>query len=92
MKIKSLLSVIFLGAICFSAFAQDSRNMTAEELKKKIDSHAKVVIVDARPEEEYRLGHVPGAINIPGYKLYLIDRLLPKNKKTPVIFYCRGGA
>jgi predicted sulfurtransferase len=92
MKLKSLLLILFLGAMCFSVYAQNFRNVTAEELKKMVDRRAKMAIVDARSEEEYKLGHVTGAVNVPGYKLYLLDRLLPKNKKTPIIIYCRGGA
>ncbi len=90
MKLKSFLLFIFSSALCVSANAQNLRNMTAEELKGMVDRHAKVVLIDARSEEEYRLGHSPGAINIPGHKLYLMEKLLPKNRKTPVVFYCRG--
>ncbi len=92
MKLKSSLLVLFLGAICFSAYAQNIRTVTAEELKQMLEKHARAAVVDARPEEEYALGHIPSAINIPGYKLYLLGKLLPKNKQVPVIFYCRGGA
>jgi rhodanese-related sulfurtransferase len=41
-----------------------------------------------RPEDEFALGHLPGAINIPLGKL--VDRLgeLPADRE--VIAYCRG--
>jgi ArsR family transcriptional regulator len=47
-----------------------------------------VTILDVRPEDEFALGHLPGALNIPLGKLE--DRLgeLPADRE--VIAYCRG--
>jgi ArsR family transcriptional regulator len=47
-----------------------------------------VTVLDVRPEDEFALGHLPGALNIPFGKLE--DRLseLPANRE--VIAYCRG--
>jgi rhodanese-related sulfurtransferase/predicted transcriptional regulator len=47
-----------------------------------------VTVLDVRPEDEFALGHVPGALNIPLGKLE--DRLgeLPLDRE--VIAYCRG--
>jgi ArsR family transcriptional regulator len=47
-----------------------------------------VTVLDVRPEDEFALGHLPGAINIPFGKLE--DRLdeLPADRE--VIAYCRG--
>lgn len=39
--------------------------ISAEELKKMIDSNADVIIVDIRTPIEYELYHIPRAINIP---------------------------
>ncbi len=49
------------------------------------------VVVDVRTPEEYRSGHLSGAINIP------LDRLQGqlttlKKKNVPVIAVCRSGA
>ena len=47
-----------------------------------------VTVLDVRPEDEFALGHLPGAINIPLGKLK--DRLgeLPADRE--VVAYCRG--
>jgi rhodanese-related sulfurtransferase len=47
-----------------------------------------VTVLDVRPEDEYALGHLPGALSIPLSKLE--DRLgeLPADRE--VIAYCRG--
>jgi rhodanese-related sulfurtransferase len=47
-----------------------------------------VTVLDVRPEDEFTLGHLPGALNIP---LAELDRRLgelPKSRE--VIAYCRG--
>src|SRR5215831_1620517 len=47
-----------------------------------------VTVLDVRPEDEYALGHLPGARNIPLSKL---RRELSKlDRNTEVIAYCRG--
>jgi rhodanese-related sulfurtransferase/predicted transcriptional regulator len=47
-----------------------------------------VTVLDVRPEDEFALGHLPGAVNIPLSKLK--DRVgdLPADRE--VIAYCRG--
>jgi len=47
-----------------------------------------VTILDVRPEEEFRAGHLPGAINVPIDKLERFLTKLPKGKE--VVAYCRG--
>jgi rhodanese-related sulfurtransferase/DNA-binding HxlR family transcriptional regulator len=47
-----------------------------------------VVILDVRPEDEYGLGHLPGALNIPLRRLEQRFSELPR--KREVIAYCRG--
>ena len=66
MRIKVFLIVALLLALV-AACAQSSNftNLTAEEVKKRIDQPGKVLIVDTRPEKEYRQAHIPTAINIP---------------------------
>lgn len=47
-----------------------------------------VTVLDVRPPEEYRAGHVAGAINVPLSQLEGRLGKLPKNKE--VVAYCRG--
>jgi len=83
-----VLSFIFIHSF---AFAQVFKSITADELKKMLDNRAKLVLVDARAVLEYSQGHIPLAINIPPEKLGSIAEVLPKNKKTLLVFYCRGA-
>jgi rhodanese-related sulfurtransferase/DNA-binding HxlR family transcriptional regulator len=47
-----------------------------------------VTVLDVRPEDEFALGHLPGAINIPLAELERRLGELPKSRE--VIAYCRG--
>ena len=47
-----------------------------------------VTVLDVRPEEEFRAGHLPGAVNIPLARLeQQLDKLDPG---LQVVAYCRG--
>jgi len=48
----------------------------------------RVTVLDVRPEDEFALGHLRGAINIPFAELERRLKELPKNRE--VIAYCRG--
>ena len=91
MHIRNFLIVALL-LISTAAWAQNYNftNITAEEVKKRIDQPGKVLIVDTRPEKEYGQAHIPTAINIPSSQFKSIRNLLPQDKVMPIIFYCRG--
>lgn len=47
-----------------------------------------VTVLDVRPEDEFALGHVPGAINIPVGELE--ERLSSLDPGQEIVAYCRG--
>jgi rhodanese-related sulfurtransferase/predicted transcriptional regulator len=47
-----------------------------------------VVLLDVRPEDEYGLGHLPGALNIPLRQLE--ERLAELPRDLEIVAYCRG--
>jgi len=47
-----------------------------------------VTVLDVRPSEEYRAGHLPGALSIPVDELKARLQELPKNRA--IVAYCRG--
>ena len=88
---KRLFMTLFQLVLLLSfASAIDLRTIDAEELKKIMDAKKQVTVVDARTEKEFRDGHVPSAINIPPENVRGIPTLLPKDKNTLLVFYCRG--
>jgi ArsR family transcriptional regulator len=57
------------------------------ELTRRI-KQGLVTVLDVRPDDEFALSHLPGAINVP---LGQLKRQLSKlDRKTEIIAYCRG--
>jgi rhodanese-related sulfurtransferase len=67
----------------------DIKNVTAEELQKMM-SGGTTVVVDNRTDFEFRQGRIPGSLNISQERFSVIEMLLPPDKDTLMIFYCRG--
>ncbi len=49
-------------------------SLAAEDLKALLDSHADVVVLDARRYDEYQTMSIPGGISVPGAELVLRAR------------------
>jgi rhodanese-related sulfurtransferase/DNA-binding transcriptional ArsR family regulator len=61
--------------------------VAAGELLRRVRA-GEVTVLDVRPTEEYRAGHIPGAISIPVADLKARLKELPKDRE--VAAYCRG--
>jgi rhodanese-related sulfurtransferase/DNA-binding transcriptional ArsR family regulator len=60
-----------------------SRAELARRMKRGV-----VTVLDVRPEDEFALGHLPGARNVP---LSQLKRQLSKlDRQTEIVAYCRG--
>lgn len=57
------------------------------ELQRRIE-RGDVIVIDVRPRDEYRAGHVPHAVSIPLDDLAEHLRALPPGRE--VVAYCRG--
>jgi rhodanese-related sulfurtransferase/biotin operon repressor len=57
------------------------------ELRRRLGT-GDVVLIDVRPELEYRAGHISGALSVPVEKLATLLRTLPHDKE--IVAYCRG--
>jgi rhodanese-related sulfurtransferase len=62
-------------------------HLTAPELEERL-GRGDVVLLDVRPETEYRAGHIPGAISAPVSTLDKVARKLPRRRE--IVAYCRG--
>ena len=58
-----------------------------EELLRRVRD-GEVTVLDVRPAEEYRAGHIPGALSVPVSELKARLRELPKDRE--IVAYCRG--
>ena len=61
--------------------------ITREQLSDRL-GRGDLVVLDVRPEPEYRAGHIAGARSVPVGELRRNLRALPKG--TDVVAYCRG--
>lgn len=67
---KALAALAILG-LAAPLFARDVEAVvTADWLEKNL-SNPKVVVVDVRKAEDYKAGHIPGAVNVMGSALYV---------------------
>jgi rhodanese-related sulfurtransferase/DNA-binding transcriptional ArsR family regulator len=65
----------------------DLEAIPREELLRRV-REGRVVVVDVRPPEEYRAGHVAGALSIPVDEIDRRLSELPARKE--IVAYCRG--
>jgi len=62
-------------------------HVSAEELQKRL-ARGDVVVLDVRPEPEYKAGHISGAQSVPLDALASLAPKLPRRRQ--IIAYCRG--
>jgi rhodanese-related sulfurtransferase len=62
-------------------------SVEGDELVRRVRS-GEVTVLDVRPDEEYRAGHIPGARSVPISELQ--DRLQELSKDRDIVAYCRG--
>jgi ArsR family transcriptional regulator len=61
--------------------------VSRKELQQRLRKRA-VTVLDVRPEDEFALGHVPGALNIPLGALK--KRISELDPSVEIVAYCRG--
>ena len=61
--------------------------LSADELRQRLE-HGDVVVLDVRPEPEFRAGHVAGARSAPLPELESLAAKLPR--RSEIVAYCRG--
>ncbi len=88
-KDNTEIDVISMAAIMGSQEnkgIEDLKQIKAEEIEK-ILKEENSYILDVREDDEYRAGHIKGAVNIPLRSLVPEIKNLPKNKN--IYIYCR---
>ncbi len=71
---------------------KELRDVSVDELKKRLGAGEPVALVDVREKEEFRAGYLPGAISVPrGYLEQNIESKVA-DKNTKIITYCAGGS
>ncbi len=65
--------------------------VTPDALAAQIASGTAPVILDVRSQEEFRSGHVPGAIHVPFWQVRDRALSIPATPRDPIIVYCGHG-
>jgi rhodanese-related sulfurtransferase len=85
------LLAAFSGISCTAAVRPRlTRDVSADQLNRMLEQNRNILLVDTRTDYEYRQGRLPGAINIPPHMFDVLETLLPPDKTTEIVFYCRG--
>ena len=61
--------------------------VAADELEQRL-AKGTVIVLDVRPEPEFRAGHIPGALSAPLDSLPQVAAKLPRRRE--IVAYCRG--
>ena len=65
--------------------------VTVDNVKARLENGQRPVLLDVREREEYREGHLEGALALPrGFMEMRVEEAVP-DKETPVVAYCAGG-
>ena len=76
---------------CSDGGSATYEQISGAEAKAIMDSESGYIIIDARTQEEYDEGHIPGAIMIPEYEIAdRAEKELP-DKDQLILVYCRSG-
>ena len=67
------------------------RETNIDEVKHKLDSGEKFVLVDVREESEFAKDHLPGALHIGKGVIERDIEVHFPDLNTPMILYCGGG-
>lgn len=65
-------------------------SLSAEHVRTLIEGGENMVVLDARPFNEYATMSIPGAINVPGAELVLRARGLAPDPNTTIVVNCAG--
>ena len=85
------LSTFIFSACGGSQTDASYKQITQEEAKAIMDSGVECIIIDARTEEEFAQGHIPGAILIPEYEIASRAEAELPDKNALILVYCRSG-
>ena len=93
--LRSLL-VTASFALAAAAYAEESPQATPKidqtTLLKRIErKDASLIVLDVRTPEEFRAGHIPGAVNIPYNHLPARISELPDASDKDIVVYCAVG-
>ncbi|MBN2436007.1 MAG: rhodanese-like domain-containing protein [Spirochaetes bacterium] len=86
-----LLFFIFLSCVNDSPMADHVFKDIDAATAKNIIEQEEITVIDIRTENEYKSGHIPGAINIDFSSLEFDNMIKSLNPGKKYLVYCRSG-
>src|SRR5712692_2004669 len=70
---------------------KEVRELSVQQTKDLLEKNGKHLLLDVREKDEYREGHLEGAVSLPrGFLEIKVESTIP-DKSTPLVAYCAGG-
>ena len=67
------------------------RETSIKDVRRRLDSHEKLYLVDVREDDEWARGRLPGAIHLSkGIIERDVEKAIP-NRSASIVLYCGGG-
>lgn len=90
-RLVILLMLILVGYTGQVAAQTPYRKLTTKEAKMRMDQADYDMILDVRPIEAYRKGHIKNAISLPASELDRQEKNVLKDKNAVIFVYCTSG-
>ncbi|GAP66238.1 phage shock protein E [Mizugakiibacter sediminis] len=90
MRIRTVAAALAAALSAVAAFAGEPP-LAPQALAGMQSAHMAPRVVDVRTAEEYRDGHIPGALNVPYDQIAARADALDVARDAPVVVYCRTG-
>ena len=96
LSLLALMSCLLTGALLVGCqdtptSADGYEQISAEAAKELMDTKTDYILLDVRTQEEYDLGHIPGAIVIPNEVISEEAESMLTDKGQLILVYCRSG-
>lgn len=88
-----LIGVLMMINIFANSYGENLayKIISQEKAKEMMESSKDYIILDVRTEEEFALGHIEGAINIPNEEIGHNEIKALPDKNQTLLVYCRSG-
>lgn len=68
-----------------------TRNISPREVKERLSSGKKIILLDVRTPDEYREVHIPHSISLPLNELKTGIAKAAQRKDAEIVVYCQSG-
>ena len=69
----------------------ENRDISYKKLQEMLKEDKDIILLDVRSTQEFKEGHLEGAINIPVFDLETCDKKQIPDKMQTIIIYCSTG-